>query len=509
MSINLDISCNDVSNIVSQILSLLPKDTNGDVNVGGVPLTLPIFGKNGGLCMDDHGKPLTSPLDSDMGQLLPSIPQLVCNKCTGTGKCIDAGVGYPDCDKAYNQTKEVCSKMSGKCIWKDCTTNTNKTDCTSPCKWAAASSCVKMASKAVDGVTDFLGKDKCGPSFCGDSSGNKMYTIPLGSCDNVKDSIPDLLRVIKTTLTDRIPAEDVKYLSFLDLDTLCSVANLLTSQQLAAIPQQISSSLARALKIEESHPLIISVKDLLTKLNMTSIIKCTCPNAGGVTGQSIKPVPQPPPRYSMRMIGLLALALLAVALLPIILMAVFVHPKKTKIISLVVTIAIFIAIFLVLIFTNPMCILKPCPVASDTWVGLTGTYEGKSANIAGVQVSIKLDMTNTTSSGKDSWKSQKVNILTLACQGNKVGICPGNNLLSKCDPNNTSVVLAAKEANNGYPLVGNCVNQMYKFTNAHNKQTILGIWAVRNSSKVFVQILVHLPLGLIPKYVRVELHKTS
>lgn len=515
MSINLDISCNDVSNIVSQILSLLPKDTKGDVMVGDIPLTPPIFGKNVGLCKGENDKPLTSPMDSDIGQLLlPLIPQMVCSKslgqCTGTGKCTDAGVGYPDCAKAYNQTKEACSAMQGKCIWKDCTTNTDETACQSPCKWTD-SSCVKMASKAVDGVTDFLGKDQCGPAFCGDSSGNKLYTIPLGSCDKVKDSIRGLLSVIKAILSehkDKIPAADVKYLSFLDMDTLCTGANLLTSQQLAAIPQRIGDYLAAALKISGNHPLIKSVTDLLEKLNITGVINCACPNTGGSIGQPIKPASQPPPpSYSMRAIGLLALALLALALLPIILVAVFVHPRRTKVISLVVTIAIFIAIFLALIFVNPMCILKSCPVSSDAWVGLTGTYEGKSAKIAGIQVSIKLDMTNTNS-GNDSWKSQKVNILALACQDNDVGACPVKNLLSKCNAGDTSVTLAAKEAY-GYPLVGNCINQMYKFTDSHGKQTIRGIWTVRKGSKVFAQILVHLPLGLAPKYINVELHKTS
>lgn len=522
MSINLDISCRDASNIVTQILNLLPKD-NGNIMVGEIPLTPPIFGKNVGLCKGENDKPLTSPLESDIGQLLPSIPQIVCKspgQCTGTGKCTDVPGGGANCAQSIYQTKEACTEMQGKCIWKDCTINTDETACQSPCKWTD-SSCVKMASKAVDGVTDFLGKDQCGPAFCGDTN-KKMYTVPLGPCKNLEKAVRRLMTEIKEAIiknkagiSNYIVPDDQKLLTnYLDLEKLCSAVDVFTAQEAAALisaelPKLLAARLKRDADSKEQRSnkdaLVASIGDLLNKLNMAPMIKCLCPNMGTSNKPVVIPPSKqpPPPHYNMKIVGLLALSLLVLALLPLILIAVFVRPKKTKIVSLIVTIAIFILIFLILIFTNPECLVKPCPVSSDTWIGLSGTYEGKSTKIAGIQVSIKLDM----SSDQNSWESQKAKILNLACQDNNTGACPVKNLLSKCDMNNTTVTLGPQETN-GYPLVGSCIDSMYKFTGAGNKQTVLGVWVVRVDSKIFVQILVNLPLN-IQKYVLVEIHKTS
>lgn len=50
------------------------------------------------------------------------------------GSCVDAGVGYPDCAKAANQSEAACAALQGKCVWcktadQICTTGK---DCCTP-----------------------------------------------------------------------------------------------------------------------------------------------------------------------------------------------------------------------------------------------------------------------------------------------------------------------------------------------------------------------------------------
>ena len=496
MSVNLVVSCNDAYDIVSEILNLLPTDSKGQLKLND------LFPKNVASMLNQTPEDL---LAKDKDGLVCSLGSLL---------------------SFVNPAEMLCTKNPGQCTGSGCTGLT-KGACEPQCQWVD-SSCVKLSKTLIGGAKDFLGKDHCGPSFCGDPSGNKMYTIPLGSCDNLKGAVQHLLSGLRTALEEykaKIPnpiaSKDQKFLDqlsdYLVLDKLCSQIEMFTPEEAAGIlsvvlPNFLASALTKESDTQDQKQkkdaLVATVHDLLDKLNMSAAIKCLCPSAG-TSGKPVVAKQPPPPRYNMRMVGLLALILLVVALLPVILVAVFVHPRKTKIVSLIVTITIIIVIFLILVFANPVCILKPCPIASDQWVELSGMYEGKSAKIAGVEISIKLE-TSSADNGQEPWKSQRAKIVSLGCQ-DTIGACPAKNLLSKCGPNDTSVTLGDKEVN-GYPLEGGCINSMYEFTGSTNKQTILGIWAVREGSKVLVQILANIAIKgalELQKYILVELHKTS
>jgi hypothetical protein len=363
--------------------------------------------------------------------------------------------------------------------------------------------CKKVINDLIDEFVNFLGNDKCGKTFCGNTD-ERVETISLGSCDNVKEAIKHLLSQIKTTLDKKQPNSD--YDQYLSLDALCNTLDLLTPQQASdLVAAKLPDILATKLKLQPDDPLINSTKDLLNKLNIQQVVQCTCPNMGKVQDKtpSISK-----PSYNKKLVGFLALVVLIVTLIPVILISIFVRTKKTKIISLVSTVTAGIVLFLVLFFSNPLCVLKPCPTVTDQWVPLNGTYEGSSDKIAGVQVDVKIKGSNKDAEGKDAWKKQNIEFVTLKCDG---GACPFNNLLEECNSKNLTASLGQPETH-GYPLLGDCVNKMYQMTSpVEHIKPLRGVWLVRSGNKVFLQILVNIvvdPLN-IEKYILVELTKTS
>lgn len=456
MNVSLDISCNDSYSIVTEILDLLKESK---VEIFGLKIDSTLFGKGGVFCTK-NSKPVSAPTESDAWNLVELLPK-VCGSD----------------DKA----------------------------------------CTNFVNEVVKGTKNFLDPDHCGPTFCGDDS-IKDYKVLLGTCDNVKNAIKYLLTTIQSAISkykNKLPKEDQQLatdiLPYLELDKLCSVANVLTPQEGSSlIASKLPELLAKILNVKSDSKLISSIRDLLTKLNMASLLKCLCPNMGQKDQPLVPVVNPPPPQYNKKLVGILALIIFIVTLIPVILLGIFVKTKKNKIISMIVTTVLGIALFLALFFSNPICILKPCPEETDPWSPISGTFEGSSDTIAGVQISAKIDASNTTEKGQPSWMTQKIRILSLKCTDSNTGACPINNLLTKCDHDNLDIKLGPEE-NYGYPLSGDCINEMYKIKGVTGKQTVRGVWALRKDSKLYMQILaeVVIPPVDLTKYILVELKPVS
>ena len=444
MSISVDISCNDAYSIVTEILKLL-KDSK---EKWAADLPSPLLGKEGKLCTK-NSKTLSSPVDSEGWDLIKALPLL----CKGNN------------------------------------------------------SCTTLAKKVVNSTQKFLGPDQCGPIFCGED-GDKDYKVPLGSCDDTKNAIKHLLTTIQSVIS-KIPEKDQGDISpYLDMDKLCSMANILTPQEAASlVSSKLPELLAKKLNVDVNSNLILSIKSLLSKLNMVPVLQCTCPTMG----QSNKPIAPTNkssilvPKYNKMLVGFLALAVFIITLIPVVLMSIFIKKKNNKIIAVVITIVLGIILFLTLFLSNPVCILKPCPEETDTWSPISGTYEGTSQKIAGLQVSAKIEASNSQS----SWQTQKIKLISLECTDDN-GHCPVNNLLSKCDSNNLYLTLGP-EQDYGYPLSGDCIDQMYKIKGSTGKQTVNGVWILRHDSKIYMQILVDvvIPPVDLQKYILVELKPIS
>lgn len=206
-----------------------------------------------------------------------------------------------------------------------------------------------------------------------------------------------------------------------------------------------------------------------------SIVQCICP--------SFNPPPSPKSRsknsrlYNPIAIGITIAILIILLFVPFIFILV---TKKLNALSKISLVGILLILTLLsltlLIYFNPKCIYKTCPVSGDDWTPISGTYTGnKSILSTNISLSMTFDNTNTI----------KINSLT--CDGNQ---CPVNDLLSKCD--SKIAMIDSVKTPSGYIIYGDCIDKMKNIQTGDGSPIIQGLWAVRKDNNIYIQILLHI-----------------
>ena len=342
--------------------------------------------------------------------------------------------------------------------------------------------CENVITSLQGGCTEFL--SKCKPNICGTQSSDNYYDIPY-NCSALRKGIDDLL---KSKLLQKQDMSREQLCAYVNGVLVSDVIDLLTAKikDLIKDPKQAAA-----------------LVDLLNKSHLDDVIKCVCP---GVLTAPIKINKHKEgttsiPKYNIQLVGILALIIAGIFILPFILVAALVKVKaKWIVLGLILFFALLA--FTVIMLVNPDCLFKTCPIFSGKLVNAEGTYKG-SKSLMGLTVSVNLEVSNTGTKGD----SQVITLNTLKCSDGGSGACPASNLLTNCKDKR---VMLDKKTDYGYPIIGDCIDELYKYTSSDGNPTIAGIWLAEKGTQILVQLLVHITKPVtLDKFIVVPLTKTS
>ena len=280
------------------------------------------------------------------------------------------------------------------------------------------------------------------------------------------------------------------YFKSLKLDRL----NKLLSKLDTTLASKLSTTEVQVPHLASDTILGIS-KDILKLLNDPNTLQSIINIIGDLFDGPIKYIcPTPPPahdsnishKYNAITILVLSLIIGILTLVPVIIVAIVVKHRKKKIYIILGIIVTGVLLLTGIFFSNPKCLIKPCPIGSDVWDNkVTGTFKG-SHKEPGININATIQLQNNT---------QDIQFKILTCTGPG---CPVNNLLQKCDKQNI-VQREKKSTPAGYQLVGSCVDQIQKI------DSIKGLYILRKNSQIYIQVLVD--VLEVQKYIQVLLTK--
>ena len=289
----------------------------------------------------------------------------------------------------------------------------------------------------------------CQPTIC---EGQEM-NIEL-KCNDVSSILKSVLEIdsVKKAISSKINMD-------LNPENLCQ-----SLQKLVNSGNDPASLLLNALKGVIKNPPTVE--------QMNQAIKCICPD--------LKPAPSPPPPSpsspntdnvpynKINTIKAGVLAIICFNLLFILILIISHVTKKYithKFLLYLGLLLLTVIILGILVKLNINCYFKTCFPTNNSWKPIEGDFTG-SYSLLGITIEV-----NTTI------KKDNVAVLNkLSCTGKS---CPFSNLLKNC--NNKKISLG-KKTNYGYPLQGECIDEIYKF-NSDGKQTIKGLWLSQTDGK--------------------------
>lgn len=301
-------------------------------------------------------------------------------------------------------------------------------------------------------------------------------TICMGKESNLELKCEDVTNLLKSVLEIDSVKKAIKNKINIDLtpENICQ-----SLQKLEDSGNDPASLILNALKGVIKYPPTLD--------QMKQAIKCICPN--------LKPPPSPPPpsppspntdNVPYNKINIIKAGVLAFICFNFIFFLILIisHVSKKYIThKFLLYLGLFllsVVILAILVKLNTNCYFKTCLPQNNIWKPIEGNFTG-SYSLLGitidVSVSIRKDNTGVLN---------KIN-----CSGKN---CPFSDLTQNCKD---KIVSLGEKSNYGYPLQGNCIDEIYKF-NSGGKQTITGLWLSQTNGQD-LELLVSLYVPILGK----------
>lgn len=305
--------------------------------------------------------------------------------------------------------------------------------------------------------------DNCQPTLC--SSGKKPSI--LVTCNDMKTFMKSVFT--DKTIKDKMEEVGVKLPFEFTQDGLCDMLATLADGSIDNLIDGLISM------IKDANPKFYNDNqkkfDTYSKL-LAGPIKCICPHV-----ENKKQVGKP--KYNKIMVVGTLLALFALAIIPFFGVLFTLKPWLKKMLVLLVILVTVVVITAVITWFNPKCLYKPCVKSGDDWIPIQGKFKG-SLKKFGVKISAELNVD----------KNNNVTLDVLTCDGSG---CPQSNLLENCK--SKKITISNTKTIYGYPLVGGCIDELFKIQTNDKTSVVRGLWLIRNGDKIEIQISLHIGLS--------------
>jgi hypothetical protein len=325
--------------------------------------------------------------------------------------------------------------------------------------------------------------DDCHPTFC--SKGKEVSTIEI-PCDELKDLIHIAFQnpIVKTEIKKKVPF-------VLNEQNYCQLLAKLAKGDVDNLIKLIISEIKD--KGGEQYTKHKSMIDKYVE-RLKTPLKCLCPHIED-SPPPVPPAPHPDPSkkvakpgYNKVLIIGTLLALSTLALIPFFGVLIGLKPLGKKLLVLFLIIALVFFITAVIVWVNPRGIYKSIVKNSDDWIPVEGKFKGET-NLYGVKVVTEIETD----------KNNNVKLEILTCDGKGCPDTDKNNhsdLIKNCK--NKTIKISNTKTPYGYPLVGECIDELFKIKTLDGKPAVRGLWLIRNNMNIEVQIYLH--IGITKDY---------
>lgn len=376
-----------------------------------------------------------------------------------------------------------------------CTDTSGKTKLGLICKFVdAAAEPIKKAG--IDPVVvsqlckDLL--DECQPTICSKGSKTSTFEAPCGALKN-------LIHIAFQNQTVQEAIKEKLHFSLTE-DNYCQLLAKLAKGDVDNLINLIISEIKE--KGGDYYTKHQSMIDKYVK-RIKAPLKCLCPHIED------SPEPVPPdthsepvkPSYNNVLVISTLLAVSALALIPFFGVLVGLKPWGKKLLVLFLIIVLVFGITALIVWTNPRGLYKPIVKSSDEWIPVKGNFKGEKS-LYGVNVVAEIE-TDENNNFK----------LELTCDGKGCPNTDNNNhsdLIKNCK--NKTVKLVNTKTPYGYPLIGDCIDELYKIKTLDGQPAVRGLWLVRDGINIEVQIYLHIGITkdyTIDQVIRIPLKKKN
>lgn len=327
-------------------------------------------------------------------------------------------------------------------------------------------------------LKDLCGNLKdCKTTFC--TKGNNDSNISI-SCDILRSLIHTSFQ--NKNIQDKIK----KYVSFdITEDNYCDILSSLAKGDVNNLINFIKSTIQDKEKdFYNKHQIIID--KYLDRLK--DPLKCLCPHIED-SPPPVPPLPHPDPSknldkpvYNNKLVLTTLLVLIALAIIPFFVVMIKLKPLGKKLLFLFVIVAIVFGITSLIVLINPFGLYKPIVKNSEDWIPIEGIFQGEE-NLYGVKVTTELQI--------DKKNNVIFNLLT--CDGKG---CPASDLIKNCK--NKTIYISNVKTFYGYPLMGECVDELFQIKTLDGTPAVRGLWLLRDGMNIEVQIYLH--IGITKNY---------
>lgn len=239
-----------------------------------------------------------------------------------------------------------------------------------------------------------------------------------------------------------------------------------------------------------------NMKDILKtdmyNTDIKKILDCMC------TKPKPPPSPEPPnpeppspesiPKYNMSniyiLISILSISLFLLFILMLVLYS-FTESGityKKSFITFILLLLVAGITFIILFYVNPKCMYKYCITKSDDWKLNEGRYKGNSKILGLISIDIDINLN----------KDNTITYNVLNCDGKA---CPVNDLLTKCSER-TSYIDINTKTDNGYRVLGKCIDDMKSLTNKDNSHIVKDVYVQVNGNDYNLLLNIHGCVGV-------------
>jgi hypothetical protein len=330
-------------------------------------------------------------------------------------------------------------------------------------------------------LTDIL--NKCQPTFCEKGDVQISLNDDIKILEDNKENIIKSIEEVGIYIINNVPEDDLNKImsiiisKLLDIDTntwksiisaiISSGATPLKSYEDACEILNIAKIDFEKLPSPYDKLKIVKYKDEIEKIKYN-----ICPITNSAIDAAISASISGLKSINYKIVSIVAIVLMLLLLLPFILL-------KGKLKFIVV--GIFVLLFTIILFINPMCLLRTCSSSGMDWGnGFSGRYKGKYSKF-GADFILEA-----------SFDKNKGTITQLTCSN----FCPRQNLIELCSDTNFNVSPIKTDV--GYELQGVCVDKLKSdIKTGDGTPAIKGLYIVNNGTMPIFQIFTHTVFGAI------------